>query len=182
MSGRNTILIGFMGAGKTSVGNRLSGLCGKPLIDTDQMIEERAGMSISRLFETSGEAAFRQLETQVLEELLDQAEGEVISVGGGLPLREENRILLRKLGHVVYLQVQPETVLERLRGDTTRPLLQGDGMEEKVKNLLAYRGPIYHNAAHAVVAVDGKSIDRIAEEIKEGSGDDEAVSAERAEY
>lgn len=182
MSGRNTILIGFMGAGKTSVGERLSALYGRTLIDTDRMIEDRAGMSISHLFETSGEDAFRRLETQVLEDLLNHAEGEVISVGGGLPLREENRTLLRKLGQVVYLKVKTETVLERLRGDTSRPLLQGERMEERVNDLLAHRSPIYQQAAHVMIEVDGKAIDQIAEEIERECGRDETIGAERAEY
>lgn len=166
MEERNVILIGFMGAGKTSVGERLAADGKKPLIDTDQMIEARAGMTISRLFETRGEEAFRRMETQVLEELLQTARGDVISVGGGLPLREENRNILKKLGTVIYLQVRPETVLKRLEGDTTRPLLMGDDVEGRIRSLLAFREPIYAGAAHRVVPVDGRAVGEIVEEIK----------------
>lgn len=165
MREQNIILIGFMGAGKTSVGDRLARKFHKSLIDTDQRIEKKAGMTISKLFETQGEERFRQLETEVLSELLEEAKGEVISVGGGLPLREENRNILKKLGTVVYLQVSTETVLKRLAGDTTRPLLQGEDVVERVKSLLAYRGPIYAEAAHQVVRVDKRTLDEIVGEI-----------------
>ncbi len=159
------ILIGFMGAGKTTVGQALAGMLGWSLVDTDQMIEEVAGMSISRIFETQGEAAFRELETAVLKNLSNRTENLVISVGGGLPLREENRTLLRQLGTVIYLRVQPDTVLCRLKGDTTRPLLQGENVKERVSELLAYRGPIYEAASHEIVDVDEKTPQEAAEEI-----------------
>lgn len=82
---KNVILIGFMGAGKTTVGEAFARLKGMPLVDTDHLIEERAGMTISRIFETKGESAFREIETAVLEALLADTERKVISVGGGLP-------------------------------------------------------------------------------------------------
>ena len=156
-----------MGAGKTSVGEELAGRFGKTLIDTDRMIEERAGMSISDIFAVQGEEAFRRLETEVLEQLISEASGEMISVGGGLPLREENRKLLKKLGTIIYLRVRPETVLARLKGDTTRPLLQGDDVEEKVNSLLSKRGPIYEMAADRIISVDGRSVEQIADAIIE---------------
>ena len=165
MDRQNMILIGFMGAGKTSVGEELAGRFGKTLIDTDRMIEERAGMSISDIFAVQGEETFRRLETEVLEQLISEASGETISVGGGLPLREENRKLLKKLGTVIYLRVRPETVLARLKGDTTRPLLQGDDVEEKVNSLLSKRGPIYEMAADRIISVDGRSVEQIADAI-----------------
>lgn len=166
MDRQNIILIGFMGAGKTSVGRRLAERFHKKLIDTDWMIEERARMTISEIFETRGEAVFRRLETEVLEQLIAEADGEIISVGGGLPLREENRKLLKQLGNVIYLSVQPETVLKRLDGDTTRPLLQGDNVTERVSRLLAARGPIYEMAADQVILVDGKDVDQIVDIIE----------------
>ena len=101
----------------------------------------------------------------MLEQLISEASGEMISVGGGLPLREENRKLLKKLGTVIYLRVRPETVLARLKGDTTRPLLQGDDVEEKVNSLLSKRGPIYEMAADRIISVDGRSVEQIADAI-----------------
>lgn len=165
---RHMILIGFMGAGKTTVGRCLSSRMSRELLDMDEMIESEAGMTISRIFETSGEEAFRRIESEVLKKLAEWKEPAVISTGGGAPLREENRKLLSAMGTVVYLQVLPETVLVRLSGDTARPLLQGDGREEKVRQLLVSRDPIYRQAAHMTVKTDGRSPEEIAGEILKG--------------
>lgn len=161
------VLIGFMGAGKTSVGRVLSDQMGAPLLDTDQMIEDKAGMSISHLFETRGEDVFRCYETQMLEELLSsRADGPaVISTGGGLPMRAENRVFLHRLGIVVYLKAEPETVIKRLEGDTTRPLLAGNNALQKVQKLMDQRGPVYEESAHVIVSVDNKAPKEIANEI-----------------
>lgn len=163
----HVIMTGFMGAGKTTVGKALAKKENIPFLDTDQLIEQKAGMTISRIFEVQGEEAFRNMETAVLEELQNRTERSVISVGGGLPLREENRELLWKLGTVVYLKVQPETVLERLKGDRTRPMLQGGEAKERVTTLLAYRTPLYQKAANLVVEADDKRVGEIADEIME---------------
>ena len=155
--GIHLILTGFMGAGKTTVGKALSSLMSRPLLDTDQLIEAQAGMSVSRIFEVWGEEEFRRLETETIRTILDRKEAVVLSVGGGLPLRQA--------GQVVYLRVKPQTVLTRLKGDTTRPLLQGGDVEEKVRNLLTLRGPVYEEGAHLIVDVDGKTPQQIGEEI-----------------
>lgn len=168
---KNVILIGFMGAGKTTVGEAFARLKGIPLVDTDHLIEERAGMTISRIFETKGESTFREIETAVLEALLADTERKVISVGGGLPMREENRRLLKQLGTVVYLEVKPATVLERLEGDTTRPLLQGEDVAGRVKELMEKRDPIYREAAGMIVNVDGRDVREIAAELEERMGE-----------
>ena len=123
---KNIILIGFMGSGKTSVGIRLSYRLRRTLTDTDKKIERLYRMSISEIFGRFGEEEFRNMETQCLEKLLEEPKGRIISVGGGLPMRDCNRELLKKLGWVVYLRVKPLTVCERLEADTSRPLLQGD--------------------------------------------------------
>ena len=107
------VLIGFMGAGKTTVGKELVKK-GFELIDTDAYIEACEKMSIPDIFAQKGEDYFRQAETKALKTLLVQDKQFVISCGGGMPLREENRKLLKKLGMVVYLRIQPETVLARL--------------------------------------------------------------------
>lgn len=158
----NIILIGFMGAGKTRLGLELAG---HQLIDTDRMIEEKAGMTIAALFEAQGEEVFRSLETQILCQLLEECEGKVISTGGGLPLKEENRRLLRELGTVFYLQVKPETVLKRLEGDITRPLLLGSDRKEKVEALLRERDGAYRQAAHEILQVDEKTPEKLADDI-----------------
>lgn len=163
--GKHIILIGFMGAGKTTIGQTLARRLNRPLFDTDQLIEEQAGMSVSRIFEKYGEEEFRRLETETIRSMIFVEEDWVLSVGGGLPLREENRRLLKQAGTVVYLRVRSGTVLERLKGDTTRPLLQGGDVKAKVEKLLSYRSPIYEEAAHVTVDVDGKPPDEIGEEI-----------------
>lgn len=163
--GKHIILIGFMGAGKTTIGQTLARRLNRPLFDTDQLIEEQAGMSVSQIFEKYGEEEFRRLETETIRSMIFVEEDWVLSVGGGLPLREENRRLLKQAGTVVYLRVRSGTVLERLKGDTTRPLLQGGDVKAKVEKLLSYRSPIYEEAAHVTVDVDGKPPDEIGEEI-----------------
>ena len=138
---KNIILIGFMGSGKTSVGIRLSYRLRRTLTDTDKKIERLYRMSISEIFGRFGEEEFRNMETQCLEKLLEEPKGRIISVGGGLPMRDCNRELLKRLGWVVYLRVKPLTVCERLEADTSRPLLQGEDREEKVRSLLEQRAP-----------------------------------------
>ena len=165
--GKHVIMTGFMGAGKTTVGKALAEKQKVPFLDTDQLIEEKAGMTISRIFEIQGEEAFRKMETSVLEDLLKRNDQTVISVGGGLPLRDENRELLRKLGTVVYLQVKPETVLERLKGDHTRPMLQGGDAGDRVRSLFENLTPLYQKAADLVVDVDDKTVSGIVEKIIE---------------
>jgi shikimate kinase len=101
-----------------------------------------------------------------LEKLIeDKLEGLVVSTGGGMPLREENRKLMAKLGKVVYLKASPETIYERLEGDTTRPLLQCDNPRKKIKEMIAVRGPIYEESAFVVVNVDNLKQSEAAEEI-----------------
>jgi len=162
----NIILIGFMGAGKSSIGSYWSEKKSRPLIDTDQLIEQEAGMSIPEIFKELGEERFREIESSVLEKLYEKADQTVISVGGGLPLREENRAVLARLGTVVFLRVKPETVLERLAGDTTRPLLQAENKGARIRQLLEIRNPVYEQAAHLVIDVDDKAPEQIIRELE----------------
>lgn len=161
----NIVLIGFMGCGKTTVGEKLSQMMKYTFLDTDQYIEKKEGKTISRIFDEEGEAYFRNLEILSLRELVAECGQTVLSTGGGLPLREENAKLLQQLGFVVYLRVRKETVLKRLEGDTTRPLLQCENPEEKIRELLEYRDPIYEVGAHLTVDVDVCSVEEIVEEI-----------------
>lgn len=162
---KNIILIGFMGSGKTSVGIRLSYRLRRVLTDTDKKIERLYKMTISDIFERFGEEKFRDMETQCLEKLLEEPEGQIISVGGGLPMRSRNRELLKRLGTVVYLRVKARTVCTRLAADTSRPLLQGEDREEKVQSLLEKRSPVYESAAEIIVDADEKTLDEIVDEI-----------------
>ena len=158
--GHNIILIGYMGA-------RLSKQLSYDFLDTDAIIEQKTGDTVSHIFATRGEDYFRSLETELLKELLPGLERTVLSTGGGLPLREQNAELLKELGFVVHLKASKETTLQRLKGDTTRPLLQGEDVDQKVERMLAYRMPIYERTAHAVVVTDGKSVKEIAARIRE---------------
>lgn len=161
----NIILIGFMGCGKTSVGIKLSYHMRRPMLDTDKLIEKDEGRTISEIFETDGEGCFRDLETQCLKKLIATADKQIISVGGGLPVREENHALLKELGTVVYLRAMAETIYERVKHDTTRPLLQGDDPKQKIRSLMEQRAAVYEKAADIIIDVDGKDFDDITDEI-----------------
>lgn len=164
----NVILIGFMGCGKSTIGVKLSYRMRQALLDTDKLVEKNAGCSIKEIFEREGEDSFRQKEHAVLEKLLEEGgKNYIIATGGGLPIQENNRPLLKKLGKVVYLRVTPETVYARLKHDKTRPLLQGDNPQEKINHLMAERQHAYEQAADYIVDVDGKSFEQILTDITE---------------
>ena len=157
--------MGFMGAGKTTIGKALAEKLSWDFIDTDAEIEKEQGRKISEIFETEGEQAFRDMETRLLKKLEKSEERFILSIGGGMPVREENRELLRQIGTVVYLKATKEELVRRLSGDTSRPLLQGGALEEKVAALMAARESIYVETAHQEVVTDGKSVKELIEKI-----------------
>lgn len=161
----NVILTGFMGCGKSSLGIKLSYRLRMALLDTDKIIEKEQGCTITELFEQRGEEAFRQLETQCIKDIGKKKDFYIISVGGGLPIKEENRKLLKDLGLVVYLRIRPETVYERLKEDTTRPLLQGDNPQEKIRKLMEQRKSFYEDGADLIVDVDDADVEQVIYEI-----------------
>ena len=161
----NLILTGYMGSGKTSVGRALARMLESIFLDTDHLIEEQEGCSISEIFSGKGEEAFREMETACLKELIRKRSVGVISVGGGTPLREENRQLMKRLGRVVYLQADPDTIFERIRNDHSRPLLQTEDPRKRIEEMVKQREPAYLEAADQVIRVDGRRIEEIAEEI-----------------
>ncbi len=163
--GGNVVLIGFMGSGKSTMGIRLSYQLRYALEDTDKLIEARAGKSISDIFAQEGEEAFRQMETELLEKLAEKKGQRIYSVGGGTPVRAVNRPLLKKLGTVVYLRTRPETVYERLKDDTTRPLLQGEDPLGKIRRLMAEREQAYIETADVVLDVDEMTAEQVVERI-----------------
>lgn len=163
----NVILIGFMGCGKTTVGLKLSYRLRQPVIDTDKEIERNEQRAVSELFAVEGEEYFREKETECLKKLIETTGSMIISAGGGLPVREENRKLLHRLGRVVYLRARPETIYDRLKNDTTRPLLRGDNPREKIRRLMEQRADCYEQAADIIVDVDNKEFERIVDEIEE---------------
>ena len=162
----NIILEGFMGSGKSTVSEILSDKLDLELIDTDEAIEEAEGRKISDIFAQDGEEAFRDMETGLVEMMVsDHMRETVISLGGGLPVREKNRELLNKVGKVVYLRTAPETVYDRLKGDDTRPLLKSEDPLARIKELQDKRGKIYEEAADIIVDTDGKTPVQVADEI-----------------
>lgn len=162
----NIILEGFMGSGKSTVSELLSDKLELELIDTDEAIEEAEGRKISEIFEQDGEEAFRDMETELMEMVISEHMREtVISLGGGLPVREKNRELLKRAGKVVYLRTSPETVYDRLKGDDTRPLLKSENPLARIKELQDKRGKIYEEAADIIVDTDGKTPAEVADEI-----------------
>lgn len=166
----NIILIGFMGCGKTSVGIRLSYQLRRAFLDTDKLIERAQGKEISEIFAEVGEAGFRDMETQLLRDMIGTEQGKIISTGGGLPIREQNRKLLKELGTVIYLKLTPETVYERLKEDTKRPLLQCADPLQRIRTLMAEREAAYAAAADMTLLVDTKDFDTIIKEIEESMG------------
>lgn len=162
----NVILIGFMGSGKTTVGLKLSYRLRRPVIDTDKEIEREEKRSIADIFATDGEMYFRDKETAYLRKLVKSGGSQIISVGGGLPLREENRALLHEMGKVFYLKASARTIYERLKHDTTRPLLQGEDPQSKISTMLGERDAYYKDTADVIVDVDGKDFEQILSEIE----------------
>ena len=164
----NIILIGYMGSGKSSVAKALAEKTGMELLDTDQRIEENENRRISDIFASEGETAFRDMETAFLKNLLDEGFKGILSTGGGMPVREENRALLKKLGKVIYLKTSVDTLAMRLIGDHSRPLLKGETEEskkQKIADMLASREPAYMAASDAVIPTDEMTTAGLADEI-----------------
>jgi shikimate kinase len=158
-------LIGFMGSGKTSVGQDLALLLGMRLIDLDRAIEQREGSSINAIFDAKGEAYFREREREALEAAAAAADPVVVCSGGGIVLDPRNVAVIRRKGVSVWLKAQPETVYARIKEEGTRPILN-DGMSmAKIVSILEKRLPLYEAAADFAVETDGKNIREIAREI-----------------
>ena len=160
---KNIILVGFMGSGKSSIGRELHHNLGYELIDTDHVIEKQIGKPIPEIFEQEGEKAFRQYETALLEQLKqNQTTRHIISTGGGMVCSPQNRILLRELGFVVWLQCSSQAILERTSQNKNRPLLQCEDPMNAIQTLLSERSPFYHETAHMEVNTTGLSMDEIS--------------------
>lgn len=154
---QNIFLVGPMGAGKTSIGKRLSKRLKREFVDSDRVLEERTGVSITTIFELEGEDGFRERETKILRELAN-LEHAVIATGGGIVVREINRPILKKNGTIIYLQASVDTQLKRTRHDKKRPLLQTENRRDKLQALAKQRNPIYEELADIVIHTDSQSI------------------------
>lgn len=163
MTIRNIILAGFMGTGKTSVGRELARRLSWTFVDADDLIEQRAGRTIDRIFEEQGEAGFRRIEAEVARDLV-ALERHVIATGGGMVVSPANREALERAGSLVLLTATPETIWRRVRSHSHRPLLAVADPQARIRELLEERRPAYEQIA-LKVATDGLPIDRIADAI-----------------
>ncbi len=163
LRGSNLYLVGMMGAGKTTVGKRLAAQLGYRFFDTDAVIEQSARQSIANIFATSGEAAFRELETEVLGQLSGYTRL-AIATGGGIVLQRKNWSYLHH-GIVVWLDVSPEQLYDRLKEDTTRPLLQAADPQETLRSLLEQRRSLYAQADVRVTVQPGETPEEITNRV-----------------
>ena len=152
-------LVGPMGTGKTSIGSRLSRALGYSFIDTDVEIEKRTGVKIEVIFEIEGEEGFRKREKDVMKDVTSR-DNIVIATGGGSVLASENQEALAS-GFVIYLSSSIETLMNRIREDTSRPLLNVSDREKRLRNIVNERKPIYSQVADLTIKTDEFSIKRI---------------------
>ena len=161
----NIILEGFMGSGKTTLGKELANSLGFSFVDTDEYIENKYNRIIKDIFANEGEEYFRDMETEAIEEL-SKKDSMVIALGGGLPVREVNREILKKTGKVIYLKAKVSTLCDRLKNDTNRPLLMNVSLEDRINELMNKRGSIYEEVANYTVNTDDKTIEQVVKEME----------------
>jgi len=161
---QNLILIGPMGSGKTTVGKQLAKRTRMDFVDSDHMIEDRCGVSISTIFDIEGEEGFRKRETKMIVELCERS-SMVLATGGGAITVEENRIALRKSGFVVYLKTSIETQLARTQKNNNRPLLENVDAEKRLAELMEERGALYEQEADLVVMSGERIVSKVVDEI-----------------
>lgn len=160
----NIVLIGFMGAGKSTISKYLSTMFAMEVIEMDQVIAQREGMSISDIFEVHGERYFRDAETDLLIEM-QAKRNMVISCGGGTPMRECNVAEMKKNGRVVLLNATPETIYERVKDSHNRPLIENNKNVPFIADLMEKRWEKYMAAADIIIQTDGKTEMEICEEL-----------------
>ena len=160
----NIVLIGFMGAGKSTISEFLKNSFAMEVIEMDQIIAEREGMTISDIFEVYGEQYFRNLETNLLIEMQSKT-NVVISCGGGTPMRECNVVEMKKNGRVVLLTAKPETILNRVKDSHDRPLIENNKTVPFIADLMEKRREKYEAAADIIIETDGKDELQICEEL-----------------
>ena len=158
------VLVGMPGAGKSSVGRQLARRLNVAFWDSDAVIEQRIGCTIREFFDREGEAAFRDLEAEVIRELCT-GDDCVLATGGGSVLRPENRAVLHANGTVMYLRASPDQLYRRLKNDTKRPLLQVADPLQALKDLYAVRDPLYRETAHFVMETGRPSLAMLVNKI-----------------
>lgn len=161
---KNIFLIGFMGCGKSTVAAGLSQMYGMKVIEMDQLLAQRQGMSIPEIFEKHGETYFRDLESTLVLEI-QGVRNQVVSCGGGVVLREQNVLEMKKNGHIILLTAKPDTILKRVERNDDRPILKGKKNVRDISELMEKRRPKYESAADIVIETDNKSVKEICEEV-----------------
>jgi shikimate kinase len=160
------VLVGMMGSGKTTVGRIIAERLGRPLFDSDAMIEARYGRTVREIFADDGEAAFRDIETEVLTDGLQSTTPSVIAAAGGVVLRQENRAALKQhAGRVVWLCANPDALVERVKGGAHRPLLDQDDPSVVLTKMFAEREALYREVSHAIVRTDGRSVGEVVDAV-----------------
>ena len=159
----NILLIGFMGSGKSTIGRKLAKLLEYSFVDTDTVIEEDQGCSVSEIFKYGGEECFRKMETRLLQKLKN-VENSVIATGGGIVLREQNQKLLQEIGKRFYLNVPQEELQQRLKNGRNRPLLKKKDPETVLQKMMKERVLLYEQAEY-IVDAGQRSPKKIASEI-----------------
>lgn len=161
---KHIFLIGFMGAGKSTVAEKLQEMLDADVMEMDKTIVRLQGMTITEIFEKFGEECFRNIESEVLMNLKGR-KAEIISCGGGIVLREENVACMKEIGKVVFLSASAETIYERVKDSTERPILNGNMNVEYIRELMEKRQDKYEAAADVVIDTDGKTVEDICREI-----------------
>jgi len=156
MAGGNIFLVGMMGAGKTTLGKALAQRAGLEFVDTDRVLVERTGVPVATIFEIEGEEGFRRRESGIIAELAQRA-GCLVATGGGAVLAAENRQVMRGAGTVIYLRARLESLWERTRHDSSRPLLATADPRATLARILEDRDPLYREAAHLIVETGSQS-------------------------
>ncbi|MFN8026327.1 MAG: shikimate kinase [Acidimicrobiia bacterium] len=167
---RHLVLIGLMGAGKSTVGARCATALDRPFVDTDRLIETNAGLTVAEIFETQGEPAFRTIERTVVADVSASPEPLVVACGGGVALDPDNRRVLRDRGVVVWLRADAQELGKRVGSGEGRPLLQSGepgGPVGTLERLAVLRAPAYEAAAHVIVDTDGLGVGTVAERVLE---------------
>lgn len=162
-------LTGYRGCGKSTLARLLGTRLERPVVDTDEWVESKAGITIASIFESSGESGFRDLESETIAELANRDTPLVIALGGGAILRDANRETIRQSGWVAWLQASPQTLANRISRDLTtnarRPALSKLGVIEEIETILAQRTPLYQSVANATFVSDAVELEHLVDEV-----------------
>lgn len=162
--GSNIVIIGFMATGKTTLGKELSKSLGMKFLDADKIIEEKVEMTIPEIFGKHGEEYFRLVEKETIKDI-SKSQDKIVSCGGGVCLDPENIRNIKKMGKVILLEADPETISGRIKNDISRPLLKDKDKIEEIKKIMDERRDSYHKSADIIIDTSGKSVFNIIDEI-----------------